>query len=60
MSGETILAAVALTHALDAQFGLKRRTVLSQRDVPGVPRPVIPVLKHAGLRAISVGVGAQN
>ena len=55
MSPTTIGLAVNLTHALDARFGLERKAVLSQRDVPGLPRPAIPVLKDAGVRALSIG-----
>ena len=35
---------IRLTHALDAKFGLPPKTTLSQRDVPGMSRSVIPEL----------------
>ena len=39
-------AGVALTHKLDDSLGVRRKTVLSQRDVPGMERSTIPVLKR--------------
>lgn len=47
---------VQLTHALDEKFSLKRKTTLSQRDVPGMTRGVIPILAKHGVNAISIGV----
>lgn len=51
---------VALTHALDAQFGLPPKRTMSQRDVPGTSRALIPVLAAAGVAAISVGVNGAS
>jgi hypothetical protein len=51
---------VNLTHSLDAQFGLPAKGVLSQRDVPGMSRAVLPGLAAAGVRAISVGVNGAS
>jgi hypothetical protein len=52
----SIPAAFNLTHALDAQLGVRRKTVLSQRDVPGMTRGVLAPFAAAGLRGLSVGV----
>ncbi|XP_076436514.1 uncharacterized protein LOC143276017 [Babylonia areolata] len=42
---------------LDEEFNIKRTTpVISQRDVPGMTKAVIPVLKKHKIQAISVGV----
>ena len=36
-------------------MGVPRKTVLSQRDVVGVPRSVIPILRSSGVTSISIG-----
>lgn len=51
---------INMTHALDDQFGQRRKTVLSQRDVPGIARAAVPVLAGNGLRAVSVGVNGGS
>lgn len=48
------------TQRLDAAFGLKAKRSLSQRDVPGVPRSVIPLLKKFGVELITVGVNGAS
>jgi hypothetical protein len=48
-------AALNLTFREDAHFGHAKRQTLSQRDVPGLTRAIIPMLSKAGVRAISVG-----
>ena len=48
------------TRALDAAFGLPPKRVLSQRDVPGVPRSVIPLLRAANVSLVSVGVNGAS
>jgi hypothetical protein len=53
-------AGINLTHRIDASLGLAPKRVLSQRDVPGISRAAIPVLKRAGVRAISVGVNTAS
>ena len=46
MTAELYRFAIAnLTHGLDAQFGLPPKTTLSQRDVPGMTRGVVPILR---------------
>ncbi len=37
-----------MTHLLDDSFGLPRKTVMSQRDVPGMTKSIIPILKRNG------------
>lgn len=59
MAPSTISAAIASTHALDDSLALPRKAVVSQRDVPGVPRGVLPVMAAAGVRAISVGANGD-
>jgi len=50
---------VDLVHDLDKRFGVPPKRVLSQRDVPGLPRPVLPVLQRKGVEMISVGSNAR-
>eukprot|EP00117_Sycon_ciliatum_P028500 scpid54371/ scgid0629/ len=45
-----------LTHDLDTAFGRNKTITMSQRDVPGTTRSIIPLLKAAGVEAITVGV----
>ena len=40
-------AGVYVAHALDDRLGVARKTVLSQRDVPGMERSTIPVLRYS-------------
>lgn len=47
--------ALNMTHTLDDMFQLPHKTVLSQRDVPGMTKSVIPLLRKNGIQAISVG-----
>jgi hypothetical protein len=51
---------VALTHALDAALGVESKRTLSQRDVPGITRSVIPILRAASVTGISVGVNPSS
>jgi len=38
---------------LDKAFGLPSKRFFSQRDVPGVPRSVIPIMKRNGIGLIT-------
>jgi Trefoil (P-type) domain len=49
---------VNLTHAIDDALGVRRKTVLSQRDVPGFPLAAVSPLAAAGVRAFSEGSNA--
>eukprot|EP01061_Rhynchopus_euleeides_P033478 TRINITY_DN5613_c0_g1_i1.p1 TRINITY_DN5613_c0_g1~~TRINITY_DN5613_c0_g1_i1.p1 ORF type:complete len:507 (+),score=125.70 TRINITY_DN5613_c0_g1_i1:98-1618(+) len=44
-----------VTHTLDTAFGLPPKKVLSQRDVPGLPRSSIPLITDAGVTTYSIG-----
>mgnify|MGYP006163268775 FL=1 len=55
MDPSLIEAGLALTWALDDRFNMSRKATLSQRDVPGLTRALIPLLKSAGVRAVSIG-----
>jgi hypothetical protein len=46
-------------HALDARFGKANKTVISQRDVPGVTRGIVPLMHQRGVKAFSEGCNAQ-
>lgn len=56
LGADLFQAGIALTHSLDARFGLPPKVTLSQRDVPGITRAVVPLLAANGVRAISIGV----
>eukprot|EP00939_MAST-03C_sp_MAST-3C-sp1_P003394 g3394.t1 len=58
-SPELFDAALNLTFSEDDYFGLQRKRTLSQRDVPGMTRSVIPLLTKRGIVAISVGENSQ-
>lgn len=60
MSASTLAAGIALTHALDARFGLPPKATLSQRDVPSTTRSVIPVLLAHGVTVLSEGVNGAS
>jgi hypothetical protein len=55
MDPRLIQAGIQLTHDLDSRFGLAPKHTLSQRDVPGMTRSVIPIVKEYGVDAITVG-----
>ncbi|KAA0165994.1 hypothetical protein FNF31_01608 [Cafeteria roenbergensis] len=46
---------VNMTHALDDSLGLPRKTVVSQRDVPGFPRSALRLLNAEGVDVLSEG-----
>eukprot|EP01147_Barroeca_monosierra_P009254 gene9254-1533_t len=60
LSTTTIRLAIELTHAVDAYFGVTRKTVLSQRDVPGISRAALSPLANSGIRAVSVGTNGGS
>jgi hypothetical protein len=51
---------VNMTNELDDAFGVRRKTVLSQRDVPGMSRASLSTLQQNGVRAITVGVNGAS
>lgn len=55
-----LISGIQLTHDLDVKFNKSLTITLSQRDVPGMTRSIIPVLKKVGVRAISVGVNGAS
>jgi len=55
MDPSLIEAGLALTWAMDDHFGIAHKQTLSQRDVPGMTRSLIPLLTKAGVTAISIG-----
>ena len=46
---------VQLSHDLSDRFGINQSQVLSQRDVPGMTRSMIPVLKSNNVNGITIG-----
>eukprot|EP01052_Picozoa_sp_SAG31_P025249 SAG31_NODE_2203_length_6199_cov_6.619836_2_plen_108_part_00 len=55
MDPALIQAGIQLTHDLDARFGLAAKRTLSQRDVPGMTRSIIPIIREMGVDSITVG-----
>lgn len=49
---------VKMTHELDTMLKVNKKTVLSQRDVPGLTRSVIPILKKNGILGITIGLSS--
>ncbi len=47
-----------LCHNLDDQFDKPHTAFMSQRDVPGMTRAVIPLLTALGVKAVSVGANS--
>ncbi len=47
------------TRSLAARFGVPAPTVVSTRDVPGMPRAALPILERAGVRALSEGMNGR-
>ena len=53
-------AGIDVCHALDDRFGFARKSTMSQRDVPGTTRAVVPVLAAANVTAFSIGVNGAS
>jgi hypothetical protein len=55
--GETFIhAGLQMTRDVDAMFDHQpMKRTLSQRDVPGMPRGIVPLLNRSGVSAISIG-----
>jgi hypothetical protein len=49
------LSSLNITFVEDDYYGHAHRMTLSQRDVPGLTRSVIPLLRRYGVRALTVG-----
>lgn len=53
--------AIQLSVDLDKRFGINRKyRTVSQRDVPGTTKAVIPILKKLGISALSIGVNGAT
>eukprot|EP00027_Filamoeba_sp_ATCC50430_P016410 CAMPEP_0168573388 /NCGR_PEP_ID=MMETSP0413-20121227/18503_1 /TAXON_ID=136452 /ORGANISM="Filamoeba nolandi, Strain NC-AS-23-1" /LENGTH=745 /DNA_ID=CAMNT_0008606625 /DNA_START=90 /DNA_END=2324 /DNA_ORIENTATION=- len=51
---------IQMAKDLDASFGRNTTITMSQRDVPGTTRAVIPLLRKHGIQALTVGVNAAT
>eukprot|EP01012_Entosiphon_sulcatum_P032079 TRINITY_DN40828_c0_g1_i1.p1 TRINITY_DN40828_c0_g1~~TRINITY_DN40828_c0_g1_i1.p1 ORF type:complete len:800 (-),score=122.49 TRINITY_DN40828_c0_g1_i1:16-2391(-) len=60
LTPELVLAGLQVTHDIDKAYGFTPKITLSQRDVPGTTRASIPLLRQAGIQAISVGVNGAS
>lgn len=59
LDASLLSAGIDSVHALDARFNKPLKTVMSQRDVPGMTRGVVPVLQAKGVQAFSLGCNSQ-
>ena len=50
---------VALSRSIAAQFNVTAPSVLSTRDVPGMPRAALPILRRAGVKGLSEGMNGR-
>ncbi|XP_052819190.1 uncharacterized protein LOC128245032 [Mya arenaria] len=62
MMDESMLEfAMQLSMDLDARFGFQRKhRTVSQRDVPGTTKAIIPILNKLGIHAMSIGVNGAT
>ena len=58
-TAEMFDSALNLTFGEDEYFGHSHRRTLSQRDVPGLTRAVIPLLQKRNVSGVSVGQNSQ-
>jgi len=56
MNSEIFKLGMDISHSLDEEFQQPKKTTMSQRDVPGMTRGVIPNLNKVGVTGVSVGV----
>ena len=49
-----------ITHELDEHYGREPTVTMSQRDVPGTTRSIIPIMNANGVKAITVGVNTAT
>ena len=53
-------AGMQLAHSLDDRFGFPHKATVSQRDVPGTSRSIIPVFATRNVTAMSIGVNGAS
>jgi hypothetical protein len=54
-------SALQIAQQLNVEFGFNKTTLtMSQRDVPGMTRSVLPVLYENGIRALTFGVNGES
>jgi hypothetical protein len=51
-----LAAGINISHTLDDIYGLPHKTTLSLRDVPGMTRSVVPLLRQMNVTGITVGM----
>ena len=60
MTPQLLQAAVRMSRDLSSPLSIPPPATLSQRDVPGLSRSAIPLLKSTGITGISVGVNGAS
>jgi len=58
--GSLFSAGLSIGKGLSSSFGLSAPNTMSQRDVPGMTRSVIPLLVAQGIKAITIGVNGAS
>eukprot|EP00118_Oscarella_pearsei_P025553 m.308367 g.308367 ORF g.308367 m.308367 type:complete len:722 (+) comp43877_c0_seq1:88-2253(+) len=60
MDADLLDFSIKLAHDLDKRFNKPPKVTMSQRDVPGTSRAIIPTLVKNGVAAITVGVNGGS
>jgi hypothetical protein len=60
MTPELFVAAVQMSRDISSRLSIPPPATLSQRDVPGLSRAAIPLLRSTGVSGISVGVNGAS
>ena len=60
MDASLVTAAIEITHNLDRMLGRAPKQTLSQRDVPGMSKSVLPLLLNSNVSAVAVGVNTAS
>ncbi len=60
MTPELFVAALNISRSIAFDLSISPPATLSQRDVPGLSRASIPLLKSKGVSAVSVGVNGAS
>jgi hypothetical protein len=60
MTPELFIAAVNMSRSIASDLSIPPPATLSQRDVPGMSRASIPLLRSTGVTGISVGVNGAS
>ena len=60
LTEDLFVRSLNLTNTLTDHFGVPRSTTMTQRDVPGATRGIVPILSQHGVTAFSIGVNTAS